>query len=86
MKNFLKKSTSDRVKAYGDKVSADVWRLAQVGSLGKKQYYNLFQDKHLHKEKVYFMCHKSKSLDYYKWYEAWAKVQRGAVIKVFGCD
>ena len=59
---------------------------AQVESLGGKRYYNLFQDKHSHKEKVYFIRHKSESLDYYKHYEAWAKVQWGAVIKVFGCD
>ena len=38
-KPFLKKSTSDRVKIYGDKVSADMWRPAQVESLGEKQYY-----------------------------------------------
>ena len=60
---------SDRVKAYGDKVSADIWGPAQVESLGGKWYYNLFQYKHSHKEKVYFM------LDYYKCYKAWAKVQ-----------
>jgi GAG-pre-integrase domain len=74
-KPFPKKSTSDRVKAYGDKVSTDVWGPAQVESLDGKRYYNLFQDKHSHKEKVYFMHHKSESLDYYKRYEAWAKVQ-----------
>ena len=45
-KPFPKKSTSDRVKAYGDKVSADVWGPAQVESLGGKRYYSLFQDKH----------------------------------------
>jgi hypothetical protein len=74
-KPFLKKSMSNRVKAYGDKVSTDVWRPAQVESLGGKWYYNLFQNKHLQEEKVYFMCHKSESLDYYKHYKAWAKVQ-----------
>ena len=56
-------------------VSADVWGPAQVESLGGKRYYNLFQDKHSHKEKVYFMHHKSESLDYYECYEAWARVQ-----------
>ena len=85
-KPFPKKITSDRVKAYNDKVSKNVWRPAQVESLGGKWYYDLFWDKHLHKEKVYFMHHKSESLDYYKCYKAWAKVQQGAVIKVLGCD
>ena len=32
------------------------------------------------------MHQKSESLDYYKCYEAWAKVQRKAIIKIFGCD
>jgi Reverse transcriptase (RNA-dependent DNA polymerase)/gag-polypeptide of LTR copia-type/GAG-pre-integrase domain len=85
-KPFPKKSTSDRVKAYGDKVTADVWGPAQVESLGGKRYYNLFQDKHSHEERIYFMRNKSESLDYYKRHEAWVKVQRGAIIKVFGCD
>ena len=64
----------------------DVWGPAQVESLGGKRYYNLFQDKHSHKEKVYFMHQKYESLDYYKHYEAWAKVQQKAIIKIFGCD
>ena len=85
-KPFPKKSTSDRVKAYGDKVTADVWGPAQVESLGGKRYYSLFQDKHSHEEKIYFMRQKSETLDYYQRYEAWAKVQRNAVIKIFGCD
>ena len=85
-KPFPKKSTSERAKAYGDKVSADVWGPAQVESLGGKRYYSLFQDKHSHEERIYFMRQKSETLDYYRRYEAWVKVQRNAVIKIFGCD
>lgn len=85
-KPFPKASVSDRIKAYGDKVSADVWGPAQVESLGGKRYYTLYQDKYSHEERVYFLHQKSETIDCYRRYEAWVKVQRNAVIKIFGCD
>src|SRR6266540_1960002 len=86
-KPFPKKSTTENVKTYGDKVMADIWGPAEVESLGRKKYYLLFQDQHSHEEHVYFMVKKSETIENYKQYEAWAKVQRNVpVIKTFGSD
>ena len=86
-KSFPKRSTAENVKAYGDKVMADVWGPAEVESLGRKKYYLLFQDRHSHEEYIYFMAKKSEAIENYKRYEAWAKVQRNVpVIKTFGTD
>ena len=86
-KPFPKKSTTENVKTYGDKVMADIWGPAEVESLGRKKYYLLFQDQHSHEEHVYFMVKKSETIENYKRYEAWAKVQRNVpVIKTFGSD
>jgi hypothetical protein len=54
-KPFPKRSTTESVKAYGDKVMADVWGPAEVESLGHKKYYLLLQDQKSHEEQVYFM-------------------------------
>src|SRR6266511_192219 len=52
-----------------------------------KKYYLLFQDQHSHEEHVYFMAKKSETIENYKRYEAWAKVQQNVpVIKTFGSD
>jgi hypothetical protein len=85
-KPFPKRSTTE-AKAYGEKVMADVWGPAEVESLGHKKYYLLFQDQHSHEEYVYFMAKKSETIENYKRYEAWVKVQRNVpFIKTFGSD
>jgi hypothetical protein len=54
-KPFLKRSTSERAKKYGDKIVSDVWGLAAVNSLGRKKYYNTYLDLATHKERVFFL-------------------------------
>lgn len=85
-KSFPKVATGTSTKAYGDKVVADVWGPASKESLGHNRYYTLFQDRHSHEEKIYFMREKSEALDKYKKYEAWVNVQRNAKIKILGTD
>ena len=86
-KSFPKGSTAENIKAYGDKIMADVWGPAEVESIGRKKYYLLFQDRHSHEEYIYFMAKKSEAIENYKRYEAWAKVQRNVpIIKTFGTD
>jgi len=82
---FPKKSLT-QVKGYGDKIVADLWGPAPVESLGRKKYYSLYQDLYSHEEYVNFLRLKSEAFRSYKEYEAWVKVQREAVIKIFGCD
>jgi hypothetical protein len=84
-KPFPKKSETVYT-AYGEKVVADLWGPARVESLGGKKYYFLFQDLSSHEEKVYFLQAKSEAFGDYKKYESWTDVQRGARIKIFGCD
>jgi len=83
-KPFPKQSSKDKITAYGSKVSSDVWGPAQVQSLGGSNYSNAYIDHHSHEERVYFMKYKSETFDRYKKYEAWARVQRNAVIKSSG--
>ena len=84
-KPFPKKSQT-MYQNYGDKVVADTWGPAQVESLSRKQYLQIFQDIASHKERVYFSLHKSEGFENYKKYEAWVKIQRGVKIKIFGTD
>ncbi|PFH45135.1 hypothetical protein AMATHDRAFT_129543, partial [Amanita thiersii Skay4041] len=41
---FPKTSTSDRAKAYGDKIVADLWGPTQSALIKGKEYYLCFQD------------------------------------------
>jgi hypothetical protein len=84
-KPFPKESKTEH-KSYGDKVVSDVWGPASVQSIGGKRYYTLFQDLHTHEEVVSFLRQKSETFAEYKKYEAWVKVQRNALIRIFGCD
>src|SRR5271154_5921341 len=84
-KSFPKKSET-AYQNYGDKIVADTWGPALVESLGHKKYFQLYQDCSSHKERVYFNREKSESFDNYKKYEAWVRVQRNTVIKIFCCD
>jgi transposase InsO family protein len=60
---------------------------AYLQSLGKKKYLLLFQDKHSHEERPYFLATKGETLSRYQCYEAWAKTQRDVpAIKIFGSD
>jgi len=43
-KPFPKESTNKNVKAYGDKIMADVWGPAEVESIGQKKYALFFHD------------------------------------------
>jgi hypothetical protein len=54
--------------------------------LGRNRYYYLFKDLASHEEKVYFLRAKSEAFINYKKYEAWALVQHGTRIKIFGCN
>ena len=65
---------------------SDVWGPASVQSIGGNHYYNLYQDQSSHEEVVYFMRNKSETFHNYRKYKAWVKVQRGAPIRIFGCD
>ena len=86
-KSFPKMSTKENIKAYGDKIMADVWGPAELESLDYKKFYLLFQDQHSHEEHIYFMAKKSEALENYRHYEAWAKVQRNIpAIKIFSSD
>jgi hypothetical protein len=85
-KPFPKHSLKDKITTYGSKVSSDVWGPAQVKSLGGNSYSNSYLDHHSHEERVYFLKRKSETFDRYKKYEAWVRVQRGAMIKIFGSD
>jgi hypothetical protein len=87
-KSFPKKSENNAsYKAYGEKVTADLWGPAEVQSLGKKKYSFFVQDKHSHEERVHFLATKDETLSRYQRYEAWAKTQRDAPsIKIFESD
>jgi hypothetical protein len=87
-KSFPKKSENNAsYKAYGEKVTADLWGPAEVESLGKKKYFLLFQDKYSHEERPYFLATKDETLSHYRYYEAWAKTQREVpAIKILGSD
>ena len=87
-KSFPKRSEDNAsYKAYGDKVTADLWGPAEVESLGKKKYFLPCQDKYTHEEHPYFLANKSEALSCYQRYEAWAKNQREIpAIKIFGSD
>ena len=87
-KSFPRKSENNAsYKAYGEKVTADLWGPAEVESLGKKKYLLLLQDKHSHEERPYFLATKGETLSRYQYYEAWAKTQRDVpAIKIFGSD
>lgn len=84
-KPFPKKSKTVYTK-YGEKVVADLWGPAKVTSLGGNRHYFLFKDLSSWEEKVHFLKVKSEAYSVYKKYEAWALVQCGARIKIFGCD
>ena len=84
-KPFPKKSEMVHTK-YGDKVVADLWGPARVKSLGGKKYYFLFKDLASQEEKVYFLKAKYEAFINYKKYDAWALVQHGARIRIFGCN
>jgi hypothetical protein len=85
-KPFPKRSVNEHVKGYGDKIVSDVWGPASTVSLGGHKYYNSYMDLSTHEEKVFFLKQKSEAFNSYKKYEAWAKVQRNAVIKILGTD
>ncbi len=86
-KPFPKESTNESIKAYGDKIMADIWGPAEVESIGQKKYALFFYDCHSHEERVQFMAKKSETFRNYKNYEAWTKVQRNVpAIKIFGSD
>ena len=83
-KPFPKESSNKSIKAYGDKIMADVWGPAKVKSIGRKKYALFFHDCHSHEECVQFMAKKSETFGNYKNYEAWTKVQRNIpAIKIF---
>ena len=84
-KPFPKRSETKHQK-YGDKVVADTWGPAKVESLGRKKYYQLYQDIASHEERVYFSHKKSEGFENYQKYEAWVYNQRGVTIKIFGSD
>jgi hypothetical protein len=78
--------SKDKIVAYSSKVSSDVWGPAQVKLLGGNSYSNSYLNHYSHEERVYFLKRKSETFDWYKKYEAWLRVQRGAMIKVFRSD
>jgi hypothetical protein len=84
-KPFPKRSET-KYQNYGDKVVADTWGPAQIESLGRNKYYQLYQDLASHEERIYFSRQKSEGFESYKKYETWANNQRGAKIKIFGSD
>jgi hypothetical protein len=84
-KPFPKESKTEH-KSYSNKVISNIWGPASVQSIGGKHYYLLFQDLHSHKELVHFLRQKSETFAEYKKYEAWVKVQRNALIRIFSCD
>ncbi|PPQ84652.1 hypothetical protein CVT24_006859 [Panaeolus cyanescens] len=79
-------SKSGKPAKYGDEVSSDVWGPAPVASIGGKRYFSLFQDRHSHEERIYFMRYKSDTFEMFKQYEAWVLRQRNAVIKELRSD
>ena len=85
-KPFPKKSVSDNIKEYGDKVVSDVWGPAPTESIGGRKYSICFEDLATREERIYYLKAKSESFLAYKKYEAWVRVQRNAAIKIFGCD
>jgi hypothetical protein len=85
-KPFPKASMKKGVTKYGSKVCTDVWGPAQVQLLGGSKYSLCYLDLHSHKEKVDFLKWKSESFSLYKKYEAWVKVQRNRIIKIFSSD
>jgi hypothetical protein len=84
-KTFPKKTTSEYRK-YSDKIVSDVWGPATVESLGMKKYIVTYKDLHTREEKAYYLQQKSEVLGTYKKYEAWARTQHDARIKIFGSD
>ena len=84
---FSKESQNADTKSYGNKVLSDVWGPVQTRSLGGNNYAMLNHDKSSHEFKVYFMVKKSETLNRYKRYASWMKVQRNAPnIKIFQSD
>jgi hypothetical protein len=86
LQSLFPKKSDTVYKSYGDKVVADLWGPARVELLGGKKYYFLFKSLNSREEKVYLLQVKSEAFTHYKKYEAWALVQHGAQIKIFGCD
>jgi hypothetical protein len=80
------KESKTKYKSYSNTVVSDVWGPASVESIGGNCYYNLYQDQSSHEEVMYFMKNKSETFHDYKKYKAWANIQRGALIQIFGCD
>ena len=71
---------------YGEKVIVDLWGPAQVTSLEGNCYYQLYHDMFTREDHINFLKKKSEAFERYLEYEAWVKVQWGAIIKHLRSD
>ena len=78
------KESQTTYQVYGEKVIVDLWGPAQVTSLGGNCYCQLYHDMYTHEDRINFLKKKSEAFEKYREYEAWVRVQRGAVIKCLG--
>ncbi|KAJ3473669.1 hypothetical protein NLI96_g12886 [Meripilus lineatus] len=76
--SFPQERSSPQAKAYGERTHSDVWGKSQVKTLGGKEYFVTFTDDATDEAVVFLMSKKSDTFTKYKFYEAWAKTQRGA--------
>ena len=80
------KESQTTYTTYGKKVIVDLWGLVQVNLLGRNHYYQHYHDMYTHEDCVDFLKAKSEAFGRYQEYEAWVKVQQGAMIKCLDSD
>ena len=84
---FPKERLTPPTKIYGERIHSDVWGKSQVKTLGGKEYFISFLDDFTDEAVVVLMSRKAEALTKYKFFEAWAKNQRGvSEIKVLQSD
>ena len=75
-----------RCERFGDEVHTDLWGPSDIQTPGHKKFYMSFTNDYTRYTHLYLLAAKSNTFNAYKMYVAWAKMQRGTVIKRLRSD
>jgi hypothetical protein len=76
----------ERATVFGGEVHSDVWGPAPVETKGGRRYYITYTDDCTRLTHLYLLRKKDEVPETYKQYEAWAKTQLDAAIKILHSD
>ena len=85
-KPIQKVREDERAAAVGDEIHLDLWRLAPVETINRKEFIISFTDDHSRYTTVYLIYKKDEAFNCYRIFEAWLGNQHKARIKKLQTD